>query len=155
MISVHTHDNPTGRGAEPRILMESTEPLTLEGAAEVEDAVPGDCIIQVPEVRGPVLSAEVHKDATNAASIFKRNVVTFCDLSLVEKASGNNVIRDQVLHPSGAGAAWVLCHGRIVSIASTGVYSSASGQGTAEVGDRLESRGVWPRGTASLRRRPQ
>ena len=30
--------------------MESTEPLTLELAAEVTDAVSGDCIVQVPEV---------------------------------------------------------------------------------------------------------
>ena len=37
--------------AEPRILVESTEPITLDLITEYEDAVSGDCIIQVPEVR--------------------------------------------------------------------------------------------------------
>ena len=32
--------------------MESTEPLTLDNIFEYEDAVSGDCIVQVPEVRG-------------------------------------------------------------------------------------------------------
>eukprot|EP00904_Undaria_pinnatifida_P008254 jgi/Undpi1/4559/HiC_scaffold_18.g07913.m1 len=36
-------------GTEPRILMESTEPLTLDNIFEYEDAVSGDCIVQVPE----------------------------------------------------------------------------------------------------------
>ena len=35
---------------EPRILMESTEPLVLDGIPEYEDAESGDCIVQVPEV---------------------------------------------------------------------------------------------------------
>lgn len=35
---------------EPGILMESTEPLTLDDVTEYEDAVSGDCIVEVPEV---------------------------------------------------------------------------------------------------------
>lgn len=31
--------------------MESTAPLTLDTVEEYEDAVSGDCIVQVPEVR--------------------------------------------------------------------------------------------------------
>lgn len=37
--------------AEPRILMESTEPLTLDLIMDYENAASGECIIQVPEVR--------------------------------------------------------------------------------------------------------
>ncbi|CAN0272345.1 unnamed protein product [Ascophyllum nodosum] len=40
---------PVGPGIEPRILMETTEPLTLDEIPEYEEAETGDCIVQVPE----------------------------------------------------------------------------------------------------------
>ena len=92
MISVHTHDNPTGRGAEPRILMESTEPLILEGSVEVVDAVPGDCIIQVPEVRGSFLPEvfSTHFNGPSGNSLY---------ISLVETTSRHiaSATRDCIL----------------------------------------------------------
>lgn len=42
---------------EPRVLMESTEPLTLDNAVEYEDAVSGNCIVEVPEVRNILYAA--------------------------------------------------------------------------------------------------
>ncbi|CAN0345437.1 unnamed protein product, partial [Ascophyllum nodosum] len=41
---------PVGPGIEPRILVETTEPLTLDDIPEYEEAETGDCIVQVPEV---------------------------------------------------------------------------------------------------------
>lgn len=39
-----------GIPAEPRILMESTEPLTMDAVPAYDGAVSGDCIVQVIEV---------------------------------------------------------------------------------------------------------
>ncbi|CAM9855185.1 unnamed protein product [Ascophyllum nodosum] len=40
---------PVGPGIEPRILMETTAPLTLDDISLYEEAETGDCIVQVPE----------------------------------------------------------------------------------------------------------
>lgn len=36
--------------ADPRILVDSSEPLTLDNVLEYENAVSGDCIVEVPAV---------------------------------------------------------------------------------------------------------
>eukprot|EP00904_Undaria_pinnatifida_P008263 jgi/Undpi1/4567/HiC_scaffold_18.g07921.m1 len=51
-----------GSGAEPRILMESTEPLTLENILDYEDAVSGDCIVEVPEGSSDDLVVQINVD---------------------------------------------------------------------------------------------
>eukprot|EP00904_Undaria_pinnatifida_P008259 jgi/Undpi1/4563/HiC_scaffold_18.g07917.m1 len=49
-----------GPGAEPRILVESTEPLTLDNILDYEEAVSGDCIVQVPEGSADDLIVQVN-----------------------------------------------------------------------------------------------
>ena len=49
--------------AEPRILMESTAALTLDYVEEYEDALSGDCIVQVPEVGFATEAFLVHESA--------------------------------------------------------------------------------------------
>eukprot|EP00904_Undaria_pinnatifida_P008260 jgi/Undpi1/4564/HiC_scaffold_18.g07918.m1 len=55
-------------GAEPRILMESTEPLTLDNVVEYEGAVSGDCIVEVPAGTSNDLIVQVNSEQTLSKS---------------------------------------------------------------------------------------
>ncbi|CAM9220801.1 unnamed protein product [Pylaiella littoralis] len=49
-------------GADPRILVESTEPVTLDNVIEYEEAVSGDCMVEVPTGTGVDLIIQTRTD---------------------------------------------------------------------------------------------
>ncbi|CAM9500688.1 unnamed protein product [Scytosiphon promiscuus] len=57
-----------GPGAEPRILVESSEPLVLDNVIEYEDAVSGDCIVEVPEGTGEDFIVQVKTNPNSGSS---------------------------------------------------------------------------------------
>lgn len=57
-----------GVGPEPRVLMESTAPLTLDFVVEYEDGVAGDCMIQVPEGTTEDLIVQINSEETLSKS---------------------------------------------------------------------------------------